>query len=80
MPRRWCAKCGVLLLRWVTPTDDHLPVNRAGVPCIDIIDMRMDSQYGFFSGWHTSDDVMRHISPATLGAVGETLLTLIYSY
>ena len=60
--------------------DDHLPVNRAGVPCIDIIDMRMDSQYGFFAGWHTTDDVMRHISPATLGAVGETLLTLIYSY
>ena len=60
--------------------DDHLPVNRAGVPCIDIIDMRMDSQYGFFAGWHTTDDVMHYISPATLGAVGETLLTLIYSY
>ena len=40
----------------------------------------MDSQYGFFDGWHTTDDVMRHISPATLGAVGETLLTLVYSY
>lgn len=61
-------------------TDDHLPVNRAGIPCIDIIDMRMGSQYGFFEGWHTTDDVMRHINPATLAAVGETLLTLIYNY
>lgn len=61
-------------------TDDHVPVNKAGIPCIDIIDMRMDSQYGFFEGWHTTDDVMHHIDAATLEAVGETVLTLIYSY
>lgn len=61
-------------------TDDHVPVNKAGIPCIDIIDMRPSSQYGFFDGWHTTDDVMRHISPNTLAAVGQTLLTLIYSY
>lgn len=61
-------------------TDDHVPVNKAGIPCIDIIDMRMESQYGFFDGWHTTDDVMTHISRSTLAAVGETLLTFIYSY
>ena len=61
-------------------TDDHVPVNKAGIPCIDITDMRPSSQYGFFNGWHTTDDVMRHISPNTLAAVGQTLLTLIYSY
>ncbi|MGM9804392.1 MAG: M28 family peptidase [Muribaculaceae bacterium] len=60
--------------------DDHLPVNKAGIPCIDIIDMRMGSEYGFFEGWHTTDDTMRHIDRNTLYAVGHTLLTLIYSY
>ena len=58
-------------------TDDHIFVNRAGIPCIDIIDMRSDSETGFCSVWHTVDDTMNAISAATLGEVGQTLLNVI---
>lgn len=60
-------------------TDDHVFVNRAGIPCIDIIDTRNDGNGGFFPYWHTVDDTMQHIDPATLKAVGATVLTTIYS-
>ncbi len=58
-------------------TDDHVPINRAGIPCIDIIDMRGD---GFFSGWHTTHDTPDVIDSSTLKAVGQTLASLIYNY
>jgi len=57
-------------------TDDHVFVNRMGIPCIDIIDLR-DSESGFFAGWHTTADTMDGISAATLGEVGQTLLNVI---
>ncbi len=58
-------------------TDDHLFVNRAGIPCIDIIDMRSDSETGFCPEWHTTGDTMDAISSTTLGEVGQTLLNVI---
>ena len=58
-------------------TDDHIPINRAGIPCIDIIDMRGT---GFFEAWHTTHDTLEGIDPATLKAVGQTLAQLIYNY
>lgn len=58
-------------------TDDHIFVNRAGIPCIDIIDMRSDSPTGFCPVWHTIHDTMDGIDPATLGEVGQTLLNVI---
>ena len=58
-------------------TDDHLFVNRAGIPCIDIIDMRSDSETGFCPEWHTVNDTMDAISATTLGEVGQTLLNVI---
>ena len=58
-------------------TDDHVFVNRAGIPCVDIIDMRSDSDTGFCSVWHTVNDTMSGISAATLGEVGQTLLNVI---
>ena len=58
-------------------TDDHVFINRAGIPCVDIIDMRSDSDTGFCPEWHTVDDTMPHISAATLGEVGQTLLNVI---
>lgn len=58
-------------------TDDHVFINRAGIPCIDIIDMRSNSDTGFCPEWHTIDDTMPHISVATLGEVGQTLLNVI---
>lgn len=61
-------------------TDDHVFINRAGIPTIDIIAMETGSQSGFFPQWHTIDDTMQHIDPATLKAVGQTLTNLLYSY
>lgn len=58
-------------------TDDHVAVNEAGIPCIDIIDMRGD---GFFDGWHTAHDTIDAIDKATLKAVGQTLVHLIYNF
>ena len=58
-------------------TDDHIFVNRAGIPCIDIIDLRSDGDTGFCPAWHTVNDTMAGISAATLGEVGQTLLNVI---
>ncbi len=58
-------------------TDDHVFVNRAGIPCVDIIDMRSDGDSGFCPEWHTIHDTMDAIDPATLAEVGQTLLNVI---
>ena len=60
-------------------TDDHIFVNAAGIPCIDIIDYRTDAESGFFPGWHTTADTPDCIDPSTLKAVGQTLVNLIYN-
>lgn len=62
-------------------TDDHLPINRtARIPCIDIIPMMEDSSLSSFGDtWHTVNDNMEHIDPATLKAVGQTVLEVVYS-
>ena len=60
-------------------TDDHIFVNQAGIPCIDIIDLRSNGDSGFCPEWHTVDDTIGHIDPATLGEVGQTLLNVIAS-
>lgn len=59
-------------------TDDHLQVNRGGIPCIDVIGM--DPQSGSFPAtWHTVRDNMSNISKETLKAVGQTMLEVIYT-
>lgn len=62
-------------------TDDHLPVNeKAGIPCIDIINHYPDcEQSNFGPTWHTINDDMQHIDKNTLQAVGQTLVQLIFS-
>lgn len=61
-------------------TDDHDPLNKAGIPCADIIPYYPDcEQSSFGPTWHTLDDDMQHLDPATLKAVGQTLIQLIYS-
>ncbi len=52
-------------------TDDHLPLNRAGIRTIDIIDFD-------YPHWHTSGDVVENTSPRGLDAVGRVLTELIY--
>lgn len=59
-------------------TDDHLPVNAAGIPCIDIIESDNATTGSFPPYWHTMADDMAVIDPATLRAVGVTVLSTIY--
>lgn len=60
-------------------TDDHVFINRVGIPCVDIIDMRPNNESGFCPVWHTVHDTMDAISATTLGEVGQTLLNVISS-
>lgn len=61
-------------------TDDHLPLNEiAKIPTADIIPYHPDcTQSSFGPTWHTISDDINHIDPATLGAVGNTVLHVIY--
>lgn len=59
-------------------TDDHVQLLRAGIPAIDVIDYRIEG--GFCPQWHTTSDNMENISSETLGRVGTTLMTFIYSF
>ena len=51
--------------------DDHVTLNKAGIPTIDIIDL--DYPY-----WHTPDDTPDKISASSLGVVGTVMTRLIY--
>lgn len=52
--------------------DDHTPFARAGVPSIDLIDF----EYPFF---HTAQDTLDKISPASLDIAGEAVAELVLS-
>ena len=43
--------------------DDHAPLNRIGIPTIDLIDFD-------FADWHTTEDTMDKISAESLGIIG----------
>jgi hypothetical protein len=59
-------------------TDDHLFVNQAGIPCVNIIEY--DHKAGGFGDYHhTQRDNMQLIDKTTLKAVGQTLLEVIYN-
>ena len=62
-------------------TDDHGPVNEvAKIPCIDIIPYYPDCEESSFGPtWHTVDDDMQHIDRATLKAVGQTLVQVLFT-
>jgi len=54
---------------WVL--DDHIPLIRVGIPCVDIIDL--DYPY-----WHTVEDTPDKCSPQSLKNVGEVILKILY--
>ncbi len=58
--------------------DDHIYVNQAGIPCLDIIPYDEISK-GFGDFHHTYKDNMSIIDKTTLKAVGQTLLEVIYN-
>ena len=61
-------------------SDDHLPMNEiAGIPTIDIIDLKPESvNQSFPDTWHTLNDNIDHIDKNTLGMVGNVLNQFIY--
>jgi Zn-dependent M28 family amino/carboxypeptidase len=56
-------------------TDDHIALNEAGIPTVDLIDFDYGDRNSF---WHTPDDVPENVSPTTLGMVGEVIAELVY--
>lgn len=61
-------------------TDDHYYVNSfMGLPCIDIINYDASSPNGFGPHHHTVKDDMDWIDAATLKAVGQTVIAVIYN-
>jgi glutaminyl-peptide cyclotransferase len=55
--------------------DDHIPLNRAGIRTIDIIDFDYGPGNRF---WHTHQDVVENTAPLGLEVVGTVLLELIF--
>ena len=53
-------------------SDDHLSLNDAGIPTVDLIDFD-------FPSWHTMADTPDKCSPESLEAVGKVLTVLIYT-
>ena len=61
-------------------TDDHVYVfNLRQIPCVDIINYDPKGDTGFGEFWHTTGDTMEQIDRATLQAVGQTVLQVIYN-
>ncbi|MBC6109157.1 M28 family peptidase [Pedobacter fastidiosus] len=56
--------------------DDHVWMNKAGIPSIDIIHYNDNS--GFYINWHTQLDNLANIDKNTLKATGQTVLETIY--
>lgn len=54
--------------------DDHLPLQKAGIKAIDVIDL----QYGENNGWwHTPDDTIDKVAAASLQQVGDVGMALV---
>lgn len=56
-------------------SDDHVPLNQAGIRTIDIIDLDYGPGNRY---WHTPQDVPANTSARSLGVVGEVVAELIY--
>ena len=48
-------------------TDDHIAINEAGIPMIDLIDFD-------YKPWHTTGDDITQVAPDSLKIVGNTVL------
>ncbi len=58
-------------------SDDHIPLNEAGIKTIDIIDFAYPNSSVNY--WHTTQDTPEHCSSESLDAVGRVLLQVIYT-
>jgi hypothetical protein len=55
-------------------TDDHIPLQRAGIRTIDVIDFTYGPDNGY---WHTTDDTIDKVSAASLQIVGDVAVALV---
>ena len=62
---------GIFVREYGSPViDDHIPLNEAGVPTIDLIDFE-------YPAWHTVHDNLSQVSSSSLAAVGRPVLALV---
>ena len=59
----------------ISITDDHVPLNEAGIRTIDIIDFDYGPANAY---WHTHQDALENVSAEGLEAVGTVLAEIIY--
>ena len=57
--------------------DDHTPFLQAGVQSLDLIDFDYGPGPPPGAYWHTPQDTIDHVCPASLGAIGDAALTAI---
>ena len=57
--------------------DDHLFINRAGIPCIDIIESINEHTGSFNPTWHTTADNISAIDRKSLCAAAQTVVNTI---
>ncbi len=67
---------GNLARGWTT--DDHLPLNEAGIKTIDLIDFEYPDASNRY--WHSVQDTPDKCSAESLEAVGTVLMHVIYNY
>lgn len=58
--------------------DDHLHINSAGIPCVDIIENSNPQTGSFNPTWHTMADNLSNIDRRTLADVTQVVLNTIY--
>lgn len=60
-------------------TDDHVFLNRAGIPVIDIIENKNPATGSFNATWHTHEDNYENIDPTTIRDTGQVISRLTIS-
>lgn len=55
--------------------DDHVPFQKYGIPCIDLIDFQYGPENSY---WHTSGDTLDKISPESMKITADLALGLIW--
>lgn len=59
--------------------DDHVYINRAGIPCINIIENAHPTTDSFNPNWHTMGDDIGAIDSKTMRMVTQVILNTVYS-
>ena len=59
-------------------SDDHVPLNHAGIKTTDLIDFNYPDDTNRY--WHTTEDTPDKCSAGSLEAVGKVLVHIIYTY